>query len=200
MKYLTYIFALLMLCSACSKLELAEGKSDKENATDSTSNATQEMDSTSLAYILEQEETGSAVALKGYIVGYVASNSIKKAVFGTENAVASNVLIASSPDENNYLNCVPCQLSANTYMRETFNLKDNPTMLYAYVQAEGTKATYFNTNGLKPLSDMFLADDSTDDNNDKEEDDDSKQEDTETDTNHPDFPTLGQDTEVFEGA
>lgn len=66
----------------------------------------------------------------GYIVGYVKGANIKQTVFGIDKAVETNIVIADSPDETDYNNCIAVQLSTTSdrhrQAREALNLANHP--------------------------------------------------------------------------
>ena len=98
------------------------------------------------------DEEGIAQTLgwaEGYIVGYcdtgVASVlSADNAVFSAKGAVASNVLLANTPDETNWENCIPVQLAYGTSGRD-LSLQNHPNYL-------GRQVTLYGTSGAKYLS------------------------------------------------
>ena len=92
--------------------------------------------------------------VQAYIVGFVNGASFETgATFSTENASASNIMIAASPDETDYKNCMPVQLPANTEVRTGVNLKDNPGNLKKEILLYGNLAAYFgSTRGVKAVS------------------------------------------------
>jgi hypothetical protein len=62
-------------------------------------------------------------------------------------------MIAASPDETDYKNCMPVQLPANTEVRTGVNLKDNPGNLKKEILLYGNLAAYFgSTRGVKAVS------------------------------------------------
>lgn len=68
----------------------------------------------------------------GYIVGYIPKNyyDIKKTVFGYKGAPQSNIVLADSPDEQDWNNCIAVQLSTSSGeqkdTRDALNLADHP--------------------------------------------------------------------------
>ena len=73
---------------------------------------------------------GTDVWVTGYIVGWIDTSSgnltfnEETATFTAPATLNSNMLIAASPDEKNFENCIPVQLSGD--VRNALNLKDNP--------------------------------------------------------------------------
>ena len=92
--------------------------------------------------------------VQAYIVGFVNGASFETgATFSAENASASNIMIAASPDETNSEKCMPVQLPANTEVRTGVNLKDNPGNLKKEILLYGNLAAYFGTTrGVKAVS------------------------------------------------
>lgn len=88
------------------------------------------------------------VWVEGYVVGFIDGRSMKKSVFGAEDAVKTNIIIASTPDEKDITRCVPVQLSyAN--VRADLNLADNPQLYKEYVCIRGNVDWYMNVLGVK---------------------------------------------------
>ncbi len=93
----------------------------------------------------------------GYIVGSVKSgvtsiSSSDDIHWGAPFTSATNVLLASSADERNFMNCVVVNLPAGTPLRSTVNLLDNPSNLGKYLKVTGTLRTYFGIAGLRDSS------------------------------------------------
>lgn len=102
-------------------------------------------------------QTGTDVWMTGYIVGWVNTNisnayTAETATFSTPCSVASNILIAMSPDETDYEKCVPVQLVSGSEVRKALNLVDNPGNLKKMVCIKGNAERYFGTNGFKSPS------------------------------------------------
>lgn len=111
------------------------------------------------------DEEGIAQTLgwaEGYIVGYcdtgVASVlSADNAVFSAKGAVASNVLLANTPDETNWENCIGLRLARDTpemeAARNALNLSDNPRNLGKKVKVFGTLGSkYVGVYGVRDVS------------------------------------------------
>lgn len=93
---------------------------------------------------------GSGVWVTGYIVGWVEGQVLSSgAHFTVPATVASNILIAATPDETNVANCVPVQLSSGSDVRTALNLQNNSGNLGKQVTIKGDLASYFGTSGLK---------------------------------------------------
>lgn len=99
--------------------------------------------------------------VRGFIVGFVAKNknSIAHAVFSSGD-VETNIVIADSPDEIDYHNCISVQLSNSSKgqkeVREGLNLSAHPENLGAYVILHGTVTKYMGTLGLKSVNDAVI--------------------------------------------
>ena len=98
------------------------------------------------------------VYICGYIVGYIpkGSSKMEKTVFSSEGAPQTNIVLADSPDEQDYCNCIPVQLSTssrgNKEVREALNLADHPEnykkcfIIYGNISVENG---YMGTRGLQ---------------------------------------------------
>lgn len=92
-------------------------------------------------------ETGKWVS--GYIVGFVPEAKIPESVFTVPATNASNVLLATSPDEKDYNKCLPIQLLFGTDARTALNLMDNPSNLGKLASVHGDLIAYFGVAGVK---------------------------------------------------
>lgn len=94
--------------------------------------------------------------VRGFIVGYVKGNHISTAVFATGN-IASNVLLADSPDEQDYNKCIAIQLPTSSAacktVRTAINLYEHPDNLGKQVIIKGKLDHYMGPLGLKEASD-----------------------------------------------
>ncbi len=98
-------------------------------------------------------KTGTSKWVTGYIVGFVEGASITEgAHFSAENASASNILLANTPDETDINNCIPIQLVNGTQPRTDLNLSAHPDNLKKQVSLLGDLQNYFNVKGLKSVS------------------------------------------------
>lgn len=100
---------------------------------------------------VEMKDTQPAVWVTGYIVGYIntfdgdyAKLREKSAVFSAVGAPNSNLMLAMTPDETNWENCIPVQLAYNTSGRD-LSLQNHPEYL-------GRQVTLYGTTGAKYLS------------------------------------------------
>lgn len=108
-------------------------------------------------------ESDTEIWLTGYIVGYVNGSSMSSSKFVAGNK-ATNIILADSPLETSYKNCVPVQLSNTSTekenVRKALNLSSKPDNLKHKVKVLGTITNYMSTNGLtKTRRYEFLADD-----------------------------------------
>lgn len=195
MKTLSHIlFLLLLLFTACGKVELEEasGKSDgKENTDKSDTDDTQSDSTVYTVSTLAAAPDTTEVTLKAYIVGYMPGSSVKGAIFSADGAVQTNLVLADSPKEQDASNCATAQLLKDSDARDALNLQDNPDMLHARVKLSGLKMKYCYAAGLKPVYDyeILTGDDDGDDNTDDG-----------NDNPHQAFPTWSDESaEVFEG-
>lgn len=96
-------------------------------------------------------ETG--VWAQGYIVGYMPtepSTVISGTVFNADNVtVATNIVIAATPDETNYANCIGIQLPSGSALRAAANLKDHPENLGKLLTVKGDVMKYCGGPGIK---------------------------------------------------
>lgn len=97
--------------------------------------------------------------VKAYVVGY-ANGSLSKANFGTEGAIASNILIANEPTETNVSKCIPAALetkpAASLAVRDTLNLANHPENLGKEVRLRGSIIKYFSQAGLKSITECMF--------------------------------------------
>ena len=100
---------------------------------------------------VEMSEEQSGVWVTGYIVGYIntfdgdyAKLREKSAVFSAAGAPNSNLMLAMTPDETNWENCIPVQLAYGTSGRD-LSLQNHPNYL-------GRQVTLYGTTGAKYLS------------------------------------------------
>lgn len=193
---LSVVMAALMLCG-CNEIELpSEGSggkedNDKENVTAPDSSDTFTIATLSLA------DDGEFIALKGYIVGYMPTNTINKVVFNADDAVSTNIVLADRAAETDMKLCAGLQLKVGSDARVDLNLADNPAMLGQCIIAYGYKGTYCNAPGLKQVEVYELVDDDEADDSDDDSGDgaDSKDDGSES------FPTLVTEgtAQPFEG-
>ncbi len=115
-----------------------------------------------LAMELATSSTGTGY-VTGYIVGSVSGNSISEsnAVFGTEGASTSNVLIADSPNETDWSKCVT--VKANAAVKAQIYLSNNADALGKKVALYGTIKKYLGTSGINQATfcELYSADGTT---------------------------------------
>lgn len=194
---LSVVMVALMLCG-CNEIELPSEDSggkednDKENVTAPDSSDTFTIATLSLA------DDGEFIALKGYIVGYMPTNTINKVVFNADDAVSTNIVLADRAAETDMKLCAGLQLKVGSDARVDLNLADNPAMLGQCIIAYGYKGTYCNAPGLKQVEVYELVDD--DDEADDSDDDSGDGADSKDDGGEL-FPTLVTEgtAQPFEG-
>lgn len=103
-------------------------------------------------------QAGSGNAwVKAYIVGWIEGQKLAEgAHFNANSTVASNLLIADTPDETNVANCMPVQLPGGSDARTALNLMDNPGNYKKEVMLYGSLEKYFGAAGLKSVSDYVI--------------------------------------------
>lgn len=94
--------------------------------------------------------------VKGYIVGYVADKSYSSATNVLPATIASNILLATTPDETDYSKCIPVQLVASTDPRAALNLMDNPGNLGKLCSVHGNLIKYFGVPAIKEVDKCTL--------------------------------------------
>lgn len=105
--------------------------------------------------IAQQNATPYVVGyVKGFIVGSVRTGvtSISSAAdihFSAPFTSATNVLLADTPDETDYMKCVVVNLPSGKPLRTQVNLVDNPQNLGRWLNVTGTMRTYFGVAGLR---------------------------------------------------
>lgn len=106
-----------------------------------------------VAYVLSAGNPGTTAWVKGYIVGTVkdGSQTYSDATFSTENASATNFLLADEASCADASKCIPVQLPAGD-VRTALNLKDNPANLGKFVCLKGNLEKYFGQPGLKSVT------------------------------------------------
>ena len=98
--------------------------------------------------------TGTAW-VKGYIIGSSNGKTAAEMTVGADNASASNIFIAATPDETDYTKCVPVQLPTGT-VRAALNLQNNPGNVGKLVSVYGSVEKYFGQPGVKTVTDYVL--------------------------------------------
>lgn len=155
---LSVVMVALMLCG-CNEIELpSEGSGGKED-NDKENVTAPDSDGTFTIATLSRADDGEFIALKGYIVGYMPTNTINKVVFNADDAVSTNIVLADRAAETDMKLCAGLQLKARSDARVDLNLADNPAMLGQRIIAYGYKGTYCNAPGLKQVEVYELVDD-----------------------------------------
>lgn len=158
---LSVVMFALMLCG-CNEIELpSEGSGGKED-NDKENVTAPDSDGTFTIATLCRADDGEFIALKGYIVGYMPTNTINKVVFNADDAVSTNIVLADRAAETDMKLCAGLQLKAGSDARVDLNLADNPAMLGQRIIAYGYKGTYCNAPGLKQVEVYELVDDDDD--------------------------------------
>ena len=115
-----------------------------------------------VAQAIALNNPGTTSWIQGYIVGWVDGADITSGShFEVPSTSASNVLIADSPTEKDYKNCIPVQLVSGTDIRSKVNLKDNSGNLGKSLKIEGQLVKYFGVSGLKSPTDFELSNEGT---------------------------------------
>lgn len=155
---LSVVIVALMLCG-CNEIELpSEGSGGKEDDDKENVAAPDSGDTFTIA-TLSRADDGEFIALKGYIVGYMPTNTINKVVFNADDAVSTNIVLADRAAETDMKLCAGLQLKAGSDARVDLNLADNPAMLGQRIIAYGYKGAYCNAPGLKQVEVYELVDD-----------------------------------------
>jgi RPA family protein len=96
--------------------------------------------------------SGSNVFVKAYIVGWIEGQTLSSGAHFDANAtVASNILIADSPDETNVDKCMPVQLPSGA-VRTAVNLQNNAGNYKKEIILVGNIEKYFGAPGIKGTS------------------------------------------------
>lgn len=103
--------------------------------------------------------SGASVWVQGYIVGFISGMSIQDgAVFSNnisgKDYTNTNILIAASPDETDWQNCVPVELPVS--FCESLGLGNNPSAYKRLVNVCGSIEQYFGCQGVKDLTNFGL--------------------------------------------
>lgn len=90
---------------------------------------------------------GTTAFVKGYIVG--AANNAMSKLQTSSFSVASNMVIADTPDETDPTKMIPVELPSKSDERTAWNLADHPENYQKQVIIEGKLIAYFLQPGLK---------------------------------------------------
>ena len=158
---LSVVMVAFMLCG-CNEIELpSEGSGGKEDNDKENVTAPDSSDTFTIATLCRADD-GEFIALKGYIVGYMPTNTMNKVVFDADDAVSTNIVLADRAAETDTKLCAGLKLKAGSDARVDLNLPDNPAMLGQRIIAYGYKGTYCNAPGLKQVEVYELVDDDDD--------------------------------------
>lgn len=161
MKNLPLFFLLLLsLLFACGELELP-GKDDGTGDDDQREEMEVPMpgltgDTLSVSLFASSVAEGCVAWVKGYIVGYVDGNSLSSSVFGLPTEKANtNMLLASTPYEDDPSRCLPVKLEATTNYATCaeLNLYDHPEHLGRPIAIQAVSGSYFRTAGVVRIYD-----------------------------------------------
>lgn len=93
--------------------------------------------------------------VKAYIVGS-ADGQLSKAIFGTEGAVETNLLLAANPDETDITKVIPLELAKkNIYgvgLRDSLALANHPENYKQQLRVKASIIKYFSQAGLKAIT------------------------------------------------
>ena len=150
---------------------------------------------------------GKEVWIEGYIVGCVKGSMKSGCNFTQEANTLSNILLADTfltGKENDYLSCLPVELPGNSIEREELNLYDSPDNYHRRVRIQGDITLYYNTTGIRKISDYIFTEDietpneEEDDNgNDNDNDNDNDNENENESGNKEDFDPDATDTDTL---
>lgn len=90
----------------------------------------------------------------GYIVGYVDTGiktyaSDESSMFTAPATVATNLLLANTPNETDWNKCISVNLPSGSAARTQLNLKDNPGNLGKLLTIQGNVTRYVGLSGVK---------------------------------------------------
>lgn len=102
---------------------------------------------------IAKENTGVSLWVKGYVVGSVKGNvnsvtSNDDIIFGADAQFPNTVVIAETPSEKNYQNCMIVELKPNTLILEDVNLVDNPGVYGKLLYLRGNLEEYLGLSGI----------------------------------------------------
>ena len=103
----------------------------------------------------------TGVWVTGYIVGYVDTGiksfaSDESAKFSAPATVATNLLLANTPDEKDWSKCCSINLPSKTDIRSQLNLMDNPGNLGKLLNIKGNVTRYVALSGVKEPTEFIL--------------------------------------------
>lgn len=108
-------------------------------------------------------QNGGLAWVKAYIVGYIPqstgdggpSYTISDVVFSTDEASATNIVIADNPAEKDINNCMAVQLPSGD-VRSALNLADHPENIGKEIMLYGTMTSYYGGSGVKSVTAAIL--------------------------------------------
>lgn len=189
---LTYFLLLLMLVSACEKIELPQADNDGNVDDEMPMPPDNDEEILTVLQALAADE-GDYVAVRGYIIGFVNGTSLseKNVVLGLPTEKPNtNMLIADNPEETDLAKMMPVGLPENysgMQVREDLNLYDNPSFFHRQILVEGFITAYFRRMGFKRPSVYWLL-----------EEEDAPDENTHPDDSLP-TPGFSHDEALIEG-
>lgn len=95
-------------------------------------------------------DDGTGKWVTGYIVGFIPDKYYDQAVFGTEGAINTNILLAPAADVTDVAACIPVALVGD--LRNAVGLGGHPENLGKQVTIYGDLEKYFGQPGLKNTS------------------------------------------------
>ncbi len=142
---------------------------------------------------------GKEVWIEGYIVGCVKGSMKSGCNFTQEANTPSNILLADTfltGTENDYLSCLPVELPGNSIEREELNLYDTPQNYHRKLRILGDITLYYNTTGIRKISDYIFTED-IEIPNEEEDDNDNENENDNESGNKEDFDPDATDTDTL---
>lgn len=166
LKYFLISFSVILFATACEKLEIPNNgqKNEEENTPVDSTDRVNTDDMYSVADIINKKYNDvDNIYVIGYIVGYVNGTSMKSSEFSAGNS-ATNIILADTPVETDYSNCIPVQLSLSPLackeVRDAINLLTNPSMLKKKIYIQGNIDSYMRVVGIKETKEYkILTDD-----------------------------------------
>ena len=96
--------------------------------------------------------SGTSVFIKAYIVGWIDGKTLSDgAKFNADATVATNIIIAGTPDVTDISKCMPVQLPSGA-VRSAVNLQDNAGNYKKEILMVGNIEKYFGATGVKSVS------------------------------------------------
>lgn len=155
-RFLVLLIVGASLCCACGKIELPElGGGGVSSGGGSLPDDVEGFDTLTVARIADCPDD-TIVVVKGYVVGYISGNSLSTgAAFGLPDVVNTNMLLADSPEETDYLKCLPVRLekSENYGYRDALNLYDHPQNYRRCILLLAGVGSYFRAKGITRVYD-----------------------------------------------